>query len=121
MNCTLNIIKLALLNILALAVAIVFWPYAIAGLFAFAICGMKFHRWVSSCVALIYVVAGRIINGEWRIKIGDSPPYHWYFEILLGIVSWALAAIIISAFAQWPSEIIKGYRSSLITEPKATH
>jgi len=113
MNHPQNIFKFTLLNLIALAVAVIFWPYALAGLFASAISRMKYHYWVSSSVALVLVVAWRIIWGEWHITIGSWNPEHWYFEPLPGIVSWAFADIFVSAFAQCPAEFLKGYRSKL--------
>jgi hypothetical protein len=105
--------KFALLNLIALTAAVVFWPYATAGLFASALCGMRFHRRVSSGIALALVSVLGIMNGDWIVRIGESAPEHWYFEMLPGTVSWVLAAILVSAFSQWPEKILEGYRSRL--------
>jgi general stress protein CsbA len=120
MNRPLEALKFALLNLLALGVAILFWPYALAALFALAISGMKLNRWVSSVVAFALVVAWRVVSGEWIITIGDTNPGRWYFEVLPGIVSWAFAASFVSAFAQWPAEFLEGYRSAISIERQPT-
>ncbi len=108
-----NTLKLVLLSLVGLAAAVVLWPFAIAGLLAYALAGMTFNRWVSSGVALGLVVGWRVFIGGWVIRIGDSASQSWYLELLPGIVSWALAAIFVSAFAQWPTKFRDGYRSEL--------
>jgi hypothetical protein len=108
-----NTLILTFLCLVALVAAVVLWPFAVTGLLALVLSGMKFNRWVSSGLALVLVAVWRITTGGWIIRIGDSTPEYWYFEVLPGIVSWAIAAILVPGFAQWPAKFIEGYRSKL--------
>ena len=101
----------AFLCLVALVATVLLWPFAVTGLLAVILSGMKFNRWVSSALALVLAIVWRITTGGWIIRIGDSTPEYWYFEVLPGIVSWAIAAIFVSGFAQWPAKFLEGYRS----------
>jgi hypothetical protein len=113
-----NTLILAFLSLVALVATVILWPFAVAGLLALVLSGMKFNRWVSSGLALVLVVVWRIVTGGWIIRIGDSTPEYWYYETLPGIVSWALAAILVPGFAQWPAKFLEGYRSRLSKIPE---
>jgi hypothetical protein len=115
-----NTLILAFLCLAALAVTLILWPFAIAGLLALVLSGMKLNRWVSIGIALILVVVWRIVTGGWIIHIGTSNPLHWYYELLPGFVSWAFAAILVPGFAQWPAKFIEGYRSKLILKHESS-
>ena len=104
--------KVIALIIVSLVAAIFFWPFAVAGIVAFLVSGMRFNRWVSSVFALLTAVAWRLSLGEWPLRIGDGSLTSWYYEVFQGIVSWALAAIFVSTFAQWPTKLAEGYRSA---------
>ena len=114
-----SILKFAFFCLLALIAAVALWPFAVAGMLAFALSGMKFNRWVSSGAAVSLVVFWRMMSGVWIVRIGDSAPEHWYFEILPGIVSWAIAVIFVSAFAQWPEKFREGRRETAQKESEA--
>jgi hypothetical protein len=113
MNRLMNTLILTFLCLVALVAAVVLWPFAVTALLALVLSGMKFNRWVSSGLALVLVAVWRLTTGGWIIQIGDSTPEYWYFEVLPGIVSWAIAAILVPGFAQWPAKFIEGYRSKL--------
>lgn len=119
MNRLMNTIMFVLLSLVALVATVILWPFAVAGLLALVISGMRFNRWVSSGLALVLVVVWRIVTGGWIIRIGDSTPEHWYYETLPGIVSWALASILVPGFAQWPAKFREGYRSRLSKNPQS--
>jgi len=119
MNRLMNTLIFAFLSLVALVATVILWPFAVAGFLALFLSGMKFNRWVSSGLALVLVVAWRIVTGGWIIRIGDSSPEYWYYETLPGIVSWALAAILVPGFAQWPARFLEGYRSRLSKNPES--
>jgi hypothetical protein len=119
MNRLMNILIFAFLSLVALVATVILWPFAVAGFLALALSGMKFNRWISSGLALVLVVVWRIVTGGWIIRVGDSTPEHWYYETLPGIVSWALAAILVPGFAKWPAKFLEGYRSRLSTTPQS--
>ena len=112
MNRTAKIVKVIALTMMSLVAAIFFWPFAIGGIVAFFVSGMRFNRRVSSVLALLTAVAWRLSLGEWPVRIGDDSLTSWYFEVSNGIVSWALAAIFVSAFAQWPTMLVGEYKSA---------
>ncbi len=111
-----KIFKLVFLCLLVLIAGIVFWPYAIGGIFAFFFSAKKFNHLVSPCVALCVVSLWRFITGQWPIRIGDAVPEHWYYEILPGILSWVLATIFVSAFTMFPAKFLEGYRCKFSTK-----
>jgi hypothetical protein len=119
MNRLMNTLVFVLLSLVALVATVILWPFAVAGFLALLISGMKFNRWVSSSLALVLVVVWRIVTGGWIVRIGDSTPEHWYYETLPGIVSWALASILVPGFAQWPAKFLEGYRSRLSKSPES--
>ena len=100
-----------LLCLISLILAAAFWPFAVGGLLAVVLSGMKFNRFVSSAVALFVAVCWRAITGDWQVRIGDGAPDRWHLEILPGIVSWALAAIFVAFFSKLAAKFIEGYRS----------
>lgn len=114
-----KILKLLFLSLLTLIVAVMLWPYAIGGVFVFFLSVKKFNYFVSPCVALGVVSLWRFITGQWHIRVGDAVPEHWYYEILPGILSWALATIFVSAFAMFPAKFLEGYRSKFSTKPES--
>ena len=116
MNRMLNTFLFAFLCFLALVATVLLWPFAVTGLLAVILSGMKFNRWISSALAIILAFAWRMTTGSWIIRIGDSTPEYWYLEVLPGIVSWAIAAILVSGFAQWPTKFLDGYRSCFTTK-----
>ncbi len=110
-----TILKAVALIIVSLVAAIFFWPFAVGGIVAFFVSGMRFNRWISSVVALLTAVGWRLFLGEWPLMIGGGLLTNWYLEAFHGIVNWALAAIFVTAFAHWPAMLVKGYKS---TAPK---
>ncbi len=96
--------------------AFILWPYAIAGVFASLVCGLKFNRWASSLSALGLAILMRMIRGKWNIVISEAQPYGWYYELFLGIVSWAAASIFVAGFARWPSEFRRGYTTVFVPQ-----
>jgi hypothetical protein len=113
------ILKVTLLNLIALFAAFILWPYAITGIFASLVCGMKFNRWVSSLSALALAITMRIVRGKWITVVSEAQPHDWYYELFLGIVSWAVASIFVAGFARWPSEFRKGYTT--VFTPQTNH
>jgi hypothetical protein len=105
MNHTLNTLLTVLLCIVAFVGASYLLPYALAGVLALILSGMKFNNLMSSSVALALVAYWRIDTGEWMFYLNDSVPKNWYFESFRGIVSWAISAIFVSIFA-WLGSII---------------
>lgn len=112
MKRTTNLVKIIALTTLSLVAAIFFWPFAVGGMVAFFVSGMRYNRWVSSAFALFIAIVWRLSVGEWPLRIGDSTVNSWYFEAFHGIVNWALAAIFVSSFALWPAMLIEGYKSA---------
>lgn len=104
-----KIVILVLLCIVALVAAVVLWPFAVTGFLVLVVSGIKSNRWWSSGLSLALVVVWRITTGEWPVRIGDSTSESWHFEVLPGMVSWALATILVSGFAQWPAKFLEGY------------
>jgi hypothetical protein len=105
------ILKNVALFIVSLLAAILLWPFAVAGIAAYFVAGMKFNRWVASGFALLSVLVWRLPMGEWPLSIGSGSPAYWYVEIVFGVVNWALAAIFVSAFARWPEKLVEGCKS----------
>lgn len=102
--------KMMSMCVVALLAVIFFWPFAVAGITAFFVSGLKFNRWISSATAMVTVIIWRLSVHEWPMRIGPSVFTHWYMEVILGTVNWAFAAIFVSGFAHWPSMFIRGYR-----------
>jgi membrane protein implicated in regulation of membrane protease activity len=121
MNRPMNTVFFVLLCIMAIVAASYLLPFALAGILAFVISGMKFNNLISSCVALALVAYWRISNGEWMFYLNDSVPKNWYYESFCGIVSWAMSAIFVSIFA-WLASIVtrrvrsKGHASKHVQE-----
>lgn len=111
MNRLMNRIAFVILCAVSMCAMAVLWPFAVAGVLSLAISGMKFNRRVSSGLALVLVLVWRAVKGSWIISIGDPTPEFWYYDLLPGLVSWAVAAILVPGFAQWPSKFAEGYGS----------
>lgn len=107
-----NLVKMIALTTLSLVAAIFFWPFAVGGIVAFFVCGMRYNRWVSSAFALFIAIVWRLSIGEWPLRIGDGTLNSWYFEVFHGMLNWALAAIFVSSFARWPAMLIGGYKTA---------
>lgn len=120
MNRMMNTLLLALLCLVALVATVLLWPFAVTGLLAVAVSGMKFNRWVSSSLAFVLAVVWRLTTGGWIVRIGDSNLEYWYYELLPGIVSWAIAAIFVAGFAQWPTKFLERYRSRFTLKPDSS-
>jgi hypothetical protein len=112
MNRATTILKVIALSIVSLVAAIFFWPFAVAGISAFFVSGMRFNRRVSSAFALLAAVCWRLGVGEWPLRIGEGSSTILYLEAFRGIVNWAFASIFVSAFAHWPAKLVEGYRST---------
>ena len=104
--------KVIVLSAVSLVIAIFLWPFAVAGISAFFVSGMRFNGWVSSVFALLAAVCWRLAVGEWPLQIGEGASTIWYLETFRGIVNWAFASIFVSAFAHWPAKLVEGYRST---------
>jgi len=103
--------KKVFLHICTIVLAIVLWPFAITGAVSYFISGMRFNRWVSSGLSLCLAVTLRVTSGRWLIYLGEGAPSAWYFELLFGVINWALAAIFVSAFAQSIIKFREGWQT----------
>lgn len=106
-------LKIVGLSIISLIAAIFLWPFAVAGVSAFFVSGMKFNRAVLAAFALLAAVCWRLALGEWPLRIGEGSSTVWYLEMFRGIVNWAFASIFVSAFTHWPAKLLDGYRSAV--------
>jgi hypothetical protein len=104
-------LKFGIYNLLSLLAAVILFPYAIAGLLASAVYGFRFNRWVSAFASLALAIVLRLVTDKWSFVVASARLDEWYYEITLGIISWAITSIFVSAFARWPSEVRKGYNS----------
>jgi hypothetical protein len=102
------------LTIASLLAAIFFWPYAVAGIGAFLVSGLRFNRWISSVCALLAASCWRIAVGEWAFQVGGGSFAGWDSEVIHGILNWGLGAIFVSAFAQLPEMLVDRYKSASI-------
>lgn len=89
------------LCIILILVALLLWSFTLAGLFSYLLSGRKFNRWISSGTALLLACASRLFSGEWLFHIGEYNSYAWCIEILFGLSSWCISAIIVASVTQY--------------------
>ena len=104
-------LKIVAFSVITLVCAMILWPFAIAGVVAYFLSGMRENRWVLSGIALIAAVLLRLASGSWSVELASGPTGDLFTESMHGLLNWAFAAILVSAFATYPAKFIEGYRS----------
>ena len=104
-------ILLTLTSLVLLGVAILFWPFTLAGIIVWILSRGELNRWISSSTALVLAVCWRISTGSWFIRIGGDSTNSWYIEAFQMLVSWSITAILVATAAQSIFKFVDGFIS----------
>ncbi len=77
--------------ILLLSITLGYFP--LLGILLWAVFRNSCPRWACSLAAWIIVLGNRWIFNQWSINfnLSDTEP-HWYFDLMIAIVNWALVS-----------------------------
>ena len=70
--------------------------YVIPGLLLWWVFRERYRGWMEAATALLVVLILRFSTGEWPMRIGGHSSGEWLVEVMLGIVSWAIGAILVN-------------------------
>ena len=116
MNRTLQLSKLIGLGMIAVVMLIVSWPCLIAGMSLRLIFHARCPQWAISLSAFLVVLILRYIpGGTWPVRLGGQITGDWWQELMSGILSWAVSAILVNVGYQVPRFFLKGLRTSRST------
>lgn len=101
-------LKILLLGTVVVAISVFFWPFVLPGLILWFIFRGRYDHWIAPIAALAIVLMWRLSLNSWPIHIGDGSTNVWYAELLMGVVSWALASIFVGAGYLTPKFFLEG-------------
>lgn len=100
-------------SLLLLGIAILFWPFTIAGVITWGVSRKEFNRWISSLLALVIVVWWKLTTGGGVINIGLDSNQAWLVQAFEMLGSWIISAHLVACVAQSIFKYIKGFQSSM--------
>jgi hypothetical protein len=101
-------LKILLFGTVVVAISVFFWPFVLPGLILWLIFRGRYDHWIAPLAALTIVLIWRLSLNSWPIHIGDGSTNVWYVELLMGVVSWALASIFVGAGYLTPKFFLEG-------------
>ena len=110
------ILKIGALSLVGIGLLSLFWVFVVPGMLLWIIFRDRYHRWIGSVVALAVVLILRVSMGEWQMRIGGQSSGEWFSELMLGILSWAVGAILVAAGYNIPKYFLDGWNKTKQTK-----
>ena len=119
MKKTLAILKIFIFGVILVGISILFWPFVLTGIILWTVFRGRQDHWITPTGALVVVLILRFSMNRWLLyfDMEHVPPGVWYYEVLLGLASWALGSIFVSAGYRMPTFFIDGLRLTATSKP----
>lgn len=102
------ILKIVVLGLIGIGALSLFGVYVIPGMLLWWILRGRYEGWMGAATALLIVLILRLSMDAWPMRIGGQSSGEWFVELMLGIVSWAIGSILVTAGYNLPRFFLDG-------------